>query len=599
MADSAATPSPSPDVPFEIGLVMAGAISAGAYTAGVIDFLIQALDEWEKAKAQARKDLAEGKTTDCPMHEVRIKVLAGASAGGMTAGLAAGLLGMKFQSVTGLPPAGHRYEPTNNNLYRSWVNTIDIDPLLGVGDLAGPDAHARSLLDSTVLTQIAERAFAFEDPDARVERPYIADPLHVFLTVTNLRGVPYPVSFANYLKQPQYEMTMHGDYMHFMLGHASPAPGEAAFRLEPYNFADAASWGTLRESALATGAFPVGLAPRLLERAPAQYRDREWPVTGPKKVDGKTYCEWFETVPPAWPGDYGGKPGSVYDFLCVDGGVMNNEPLDLARRVMAGPLGASPREGDKAVRAVIMVMPFPNAAPFNLAYDPDASILPVLFSTFNSLIAQARFRPSEMVLADDPNVYSRFLIVPRRGFEDGKLRRYTIACGSLGGFGGFLSRRFREHDYQLGRRNCQWFLRQYFVLPSEGPKRNKLFDAWSDQAREKQKVRRAGVGESAANIPFEARPVLPYLPIIPLLGEAAREVPEVPWPTYTDAEFAALQPKIKNRLNRVASAMFNQYGGGFWTRRAFEAAWWMKRDDLFKQTFDAIRKDLTDRGLMK
>ena len=74
------TPSPSPDVPFEIGLVMAGAVSAGAYTAGVIDFLIQALDEWEKAKEQARKDLAEGKTTDCPMHEVRIKVMAGASA---------------------------------------------------------------------------------------------------------------------------------------------------------------------------------------------------------------------------------------------------------------------------------------------------------------------------------------------------------------------------------------------------------------------------------------------------------------------------------------------------------------------------------------
>src|SRR5262245_1960975 len=123
MAETPTTPSPAPDVPFEIGLVMAGAISAGAYTAGVIDFLIQALDEWEKAKEQARKDIAEGKPTDCPMHEVRIKVLAGASAGGMTAGLAAGLLGMKFESVTALPPAGQALRPTNNNLYRSWVNT--------------------------------------------------------------------------------------------------------------------------------------------------------------------------------------------------------------------------------------------------------------------------------------------------------------------------------------------------------------------------------------------------------------------------------------------------------------------------------------------
>ena len=24
---------------------------------------------------------------------------------------------------------------------------------------------------------------------------------------------------------------------------------------------------------------------------------------------------------------------------------------------------------------------------------------------------------------------------------------------------------FRDHDYQLGRRNCQWFLKQHFGLP--------------------------------------------------------------------------------------------------------------------------------------
>src|SRR3954451_12032112 len=104
MPDAQTPREPGPDTPFEIGLVMAGAISAGAYTAGVIDFLLQALDEWERAKEQARKDIAAGKTNDCPMHEVRIKVMAGASAGGMTAGLAAGLVGMKYQSVTSLPP---------------------------------------------------------------------------------------------------------------------------------------------------------------------------------------------------------------------------------------------------------------------------------------------------------------------------------------------------------------------------------------------------------------------------------------------------------------------------------------------------------------
>ena len=211
MAESTTSPSPSPDVPFEIGLVMAGAVSAGAYTAGVIDFLIQALDEWEKAKDQARKDLAEGKATDCPMHEVRIKVMAGASAGGMTAALAAGLVGMKFQSVTSLPPTGHRFEPTNNNLYRSWVNMIDIDPLLDVGDLADPAARPHSLLDSTILTQDADQALAFENAEA----PHGTSLHRRSAARVPVRdqppGRPLPGQFLQLQwKQQQYEMTMHG-----------------------------------------------------------------------------------------------------------------------------------------------------------------------------------------------------------------------------------------------------------------------------------------------------------------------------------------------------------------------------------------------------
>jgi hypothetical protein len=51
---------------FEIGLVMAGAISAAAYTAGVIDFLLQALDAWYGAK-EADEDV--------PPHEAKTKVM--------------------------------------------------------------------------------------------------------------------------------------------------------------------------------------------------------------------------------------------------------------------------------------------------------------------------------------------------------------------------------------------------------------------------------------------------------------------------------------------------------------------------------------------
>jgi hypothetical protein len=41
----------------------------------------------------------------------------------------------------------------------------------------------------------------------------------------------------------------------------------------------------------------------------------------------------------------------------------------------------------------------------------------------------------------------------------------SLACGSLGGFGGFFSKELRIHDFMLGRRNCQKFIRKYFCVP--------------------------------------------------------------------------------------------------------------------------------------
>ena len=64
---------------FQLGLALAGAISAGAYTAGVMDFLFQALSEWE----------ANRNKSDVPRHRVVLKVMAGASAGAITGALGA------------------------------------------------------------------------------------------------------------------------------------------------------------------------------------------------------------------------------------------------------------------------------------------------------------------------------------------------------------------------------------------------------------------------------------------------------------------------------------------------------------------------------
>ncbi len=595
MPEAQAHRQPGPDTPFEIGLVMAGAISAGAYTAGVIDFLVEALDEWEKAKEFARLHPDDPQSAECPMHSVKLKVMAGASAGGMTSGLAAGLLGMDYQSVVKQPESGQPVAPSNNNLYRSWVNTIDIDPLLKTDDLDGADkGPVQSVLDCTILQKIADNAFAFENPAARKTRPYVSDPLHVFLAVTNLRGVPYPLRFANQPDEEEvqpYEMTWHADHMHFILSENEPTPDQGAFWLKPYDFKNETTWGLLQKTALATGAFPVGLAPILLKRLSTQYDLRDWRHKGPHEENGKHFCEYWKPIPP----DFGNNNEAFeYDFLCVDGGVTNNEPLDLADLVLTGPLEVEPTDGDKVSRATIMILPFPNTSEFSRTYDGRTNLMQLLPTTFRSLISQSRFKPEELARAINPKIYNRYLVVPRRGYRpDGTPEPFTIACGSLGGFGGFLSRKFREHDYQLGRRNCQWFLKHYFTLPSEGEKPNPLFDDWTPEARAKFTVTRS-------TNPAEKMPILP---VIPLMGSAAPTVAEPVWPSFTEAEFQALRPKIKKRLSRVVRSLVDDNIEGFlWgplARWALKSAWWFQGGKVVDQVMKTIRDDLTVRKIME
>ncbi|SAL85170.1 hypothetical protein AWB68_07588 [Caballeronia choica] len=72
--------NPPAEGTFEIGIVLAGAISAGAYSSGVVDFLIEALDAWEAAKEAERKTGRPQNEWSVPPHDVVLRVFAGASA---------------------------------------------------------------------------------------------------------------------------------------------------------------------------------------------------------------------------------------------------------------------------------------------------------------------------------------------------------------------------------------------------------------------------------------------------------------------------------------------------------------------------------------
>jgi hypothetical protein len=115
------TTTTSDDV-FHIGFALSGAISAGAYTAGVLDYFIQALNAWE----QARND------PGMPQHRVVVQVVTGASAGAVTGALGAVALahGVRPQPFTvaekqrGLSAAGaatRDFRCILPSLYDTWV----------------------------------------------------------------------------------------------------------------------------------------------------------------------------------------------------------------------------------------------------------------------------------------------------------------------------------------------------------------------------------------------------------------------------------------------------------------------------------------------
>lgn len=562
--------------PFEIGLVMAGAVSAGAYTAGVVDFLLQALDQWQQAK---NEDIAE-----VPRHEVNIKVVAGSSAGGMTGAILASMLNSDSAPITCLPEREPKAEEVDRNkLYEAWVQKIDIAELLADRDLQNHRGPVRSLLDSTVLEEIAADALRFQ-PGAR-RRPYLSDPLHFYLTLTNLRGIPYDISFKG-AAAGAHRITQHTDFMHFLMSRHDPGrPG--SYWLNPTR-PSSEGWKQLQEAALATGAFPGGLSPRMLHRPSAQYNSRRWPV--PQRPDNQGHidqCVELKEIDPDWgPWLPPGQSSFDYEFLSVDGGVMDNEPMELARRCLAGPQLYNARHPSLATRAVLMVDPFPTEKNFtssDLKREQQSDIVGVFLDLFNSLMMQARFKPDELMLANAEHVYSRFLIAPVRR-KNGSRMRYPIASGLLGGFGGFLSRSFRMHDFQLGRRNAQQFLRRHLALPLDEARKNPVFARTPDNRLESQTFTSNGKR---------------WVPLIPLTGTAAREVAPVQWQTlqFHDVQREKLKRQIDGRARAVLHRLIDSYINGFFSRTTARVVAHFKRGDIVDRAMQKINSDLDTFGL--
>ena len=127
---------------FELGLVMAGAISAGAYTAGVVDFLLEALDAIDDVRAG--RDTAHLEHPAHPVfdppHRVRLRAISGTSAGAMVAAITTAILGTRVPPVSSASRPLPTAAMTGNPLYDSWVRRIHYDALLGTAEEAAEQA---------------------------------------------------------------------------------------------------------------------------------------------------------------------------------------------------------------------------------------------------------------------------------------------------------------------------------------------------------------------------------------------------------------------------------------------------------------------------
>lgn len=258
---------------------------------------------------------------------------------------------------------------------------------------------------------------------------------------------------------------------------------------------------------------PLFLAPREIKRVACDYCYSPWqPVSDIDPAEVQPHWDLEES--------------DTFTTLNVDGGVTDNDPFQLAHDFLAihnpkaftdnetGEL-RNPPESHKANCAVLTVAPFPANEIFDPKYDfaKNSSVLGMLPNLFTALVSQSRFLGESLTAVMSGESYSRFVLAPS---DDGLPNEKALQCGLLGAFGGFFERGFRAHDYQLGRRNCQKFLMDHFRLAIANP----IIQAGLNKLDEG--VRNTVIGDFATSNPDRKD----TLPIIPLCGTAAHEVPE-------------------------------------------------------------------------
>jgi hypothetical protein len=334
-------------------IAISGAVSLGSYEAGVLYEACEAL----------RQHNQHPETLANPDDRIEIEVLTGASAGGMTAVIAAQNLLYAGNSLA---------DPQNNPLYNPWVADISLDKLLNPDvrpnpafpNLPAPEDPAKSVFSSNLIEKLARKyitgRYGQGAPAPQVPHAAAAKVIRLGLALSNLNGVAY--SYPLRVKQPGDANSFgYARFQDEMTGQFASGGSDGQDSLE--------AWTAWREAAVFCGAFPFAFRVKQLRRSeddfPRHHRD---PWTEPAR-----------------------------NFAYTDGGIFQNEPLGLAKNLVdlidRPAQGPASRYQNADSRFYLYVAPGAKTSDVNQAFTADAAqFLPTAQTIVRAVLHQARFQ---------------------------------------------------------------------------------------------------------------------------------------------------------------------------------------------------------------
>nr|WP_320165861.1 patatin-like phospholipase family protein [uncultured Methylophaga sp.] len=326
---------------YKVAIAISGGVSLGAYEAGTMYEIVNAIKLHNEIN---------------PVDEhIKIDVLTGASAGGLTALMYAQSLLYNSASL--------EYSENNNIGYMAWVEEVDISGLLTPHK---GDDFKTSLLSNGFVEVVAENILLHrykQDAVPLITKHIASDEqIQLGLAMSNLNGFDFSrdifSSTHGGLQTTKFVETRHQDRMFKTLTSADD-------NLE--------TWYPLSVAARSCGAFPFAFSPISIKRN-------------------------FEPDYGEWGADQ--FPNESANFTYTDGGVFNNYPLGMARKLVKN-VDNDPLDYEK--RFYFYISPGARTSQQDLKFGTEETldIKKFIWRLVNTIFYQARFQ--DWLLTDEYN----------------------------------------------------------------------------------------------------------------------------------------------------------------------------------------------------